>query len=177
MNRASTLALVLLAFSGSAPAKDLVGVFEDAVHNDPVIRQADANRLAAREARPQAIAALLPQLNGTAGVTRDHQSGFQDSINAITNPANPNGPPLLIVIPEPDVIDTTTKTWGLNLKQNVFSWSNWMTLKAASAQVAEAEATYQAAQQQLILRVATAYFNVLTAEDTLEADQAALEAI
>jgi len=75
------------------------------------------------------------------------------------------------------VIDTTTKTWGLTLKQNVFSWSNWMTLKAASAQVAEAEATYQAAQQQLILRVATAYFNVLTAEDTLEADQAALEAI
>src|SRR5215472_3509459 len=52
-----------------------------------------------------------------------------------------------------------------------------MTLKAASAQVAQAEATYRAAEQQLILRVATAYFNVLTAEDTLEADQAALEAI
>ncbi|HEX4618253.1 MAG TPA: TolC family outer membrane protein, partial [Steroidobacteraceae bacterium] len=73
--------------------------------------------------------------------------------------------------------DTTTKTWGLNLRQSVFSWSNWMTLKAASAQVAQAEATYQAAEQQLILRVATAYFNVLTAEDTLEADQAALGAI
>jgi outer membrane protein len=177
VRRAALLACLLGGFAASAHPKDLVGVFEDALKNDPVIRQADANRLAAREARPQAIAALLPQLNGTAGVTRDHQSGFQDSINAITNPANPNGPPLLIVIPEPDVIDTTTKTWGLNLKQNVFSWSNWMTLKAASAQVAEAEATYQAAQQQLILRVATAYFNVLTAEDTLEADQAALEAI
>jgi outer membrane protein len=177
VRRAALLACLLLGFAASAQPKDLVGVFEDALKNDPVIRQADANRLAAREGRPQAIAALLPQLNGTAGITRDHQSGFQDSINAITNPANPNGPPLLIVIPEPDVIDTTTKTWGLNLKQNVFSWSNWMTLKAASAQVAEAEATYQAAQQQLILRVATAYFNVLTAEDTLEADQAALEAI
>ncbi|HXY98248.1 MAG TPA: TolC family outer membrane protein [Steroidobacteraceae bacterium] len=177
MKRAATLACLLAGFAGSAQPKDLVGVFEDALKNDPVIRQADANRLAARESRPQAIAALLPQLNGTAGVTRDHQSGFQDSVNAITNPANPNGPPLLIVIPEPDVIDTTTTTWGLNLKQNVFSWSNWMTLKAASAQVAQAEATYQAAEQQLILRVATAYFNVLTAEDTLEADQAALEAI
>jgi len=177
MKRAAILTCLLAGFAGSAQPKDLVGVFEDALRNDPVIRQADANRLAAREARPQAIAGLLPQLNGTAGVTRDHQSGFQDSINAITNPANPNGPPLLIVIPEPDVIDTTTKTWGLNLKQNVFSWSNWMTLKAANAQVAQAEATYQAAEQQLILRVATAYFNVLTAEDTLEADQAALEAI
>jgi len=177
VKRAALLTCLLAGFAGTAQPKDLVGVFEDALRNDPVIRQADANRLAAREARPQAIAGLLPQLNGTAGVTRDHQSGFQDSINAITNPANPNGPPLLIVIPEPDTIDTTTKTWGLNLKQNVFSWSNWMTLKAANAQVAQAEATYQAAEQQLILRVATAYFNVLTAEDTLEADQAALEAI
>ena len=175
--RAITLACLLAGFASTAQPNDLVGVFEDALKSDPVIRQADANRLAARESRPQAIAALLPQLNGTAGYTKDHQSGFQDSINAITNPANPNGPPLLIVIPEPDVIDTTTRTWGLNLKQNVFSWSNWMTLKAASAQVAQAEATYQAAEQQLILRVATAYFNVLTADDTLEADQAALEAI
>jgi len=177
VKRAVALACLLAGFAGPAAPKDLVGVFEDAVKSDPVIRQADANRLAAREARPQALAALLPQLNGTAGWTRDHQSGFQDSISAVTNPANPNGPPLLIVIPEPDSIDTTTKTWALNLKQNVFSWSNWMTLKAASAQVAEAEATYQAAEQQLILRVATAYFNVLTAEDTLEADQTALAAI
>lgn len=177
MKRAATLACLLAAFAGTAQPKDLVGVFEDALKNDPVIRQADANRLAAREGRPQALAALLPQLNGTAGITRDHQSGFQDSINAITNPANPNGPPLLIVIPEPDVIDTTTKTWGLKVTQNLFSWANWMTLKAASAQVAQAEATYQAAEQQLILRVAQAYFNVLTADDTLEADQTALEAI
>ena len=177
VKRAVTLACLLAGFTGTAQPKDLVGVFEDALKNDPVIRQADANRLAAREARPQAIAALLPQLNGTAGYTKDHQSGFQDSINAITNPANPNGPPLLVVIPEPDVIDTTTKTWGLKLTQSVFSWSNWMTLKAASSQVAQAEATYRAAEQQLILRVAQAYFNVLTADDTLEADQTALEAI
>ncbi|MGO9802581.1 MAG: TolC family outer membrane protein [Steroidobacteraceae bacterium] len=177
MKHVAILALALLPLAPVAQAKDLIGVFEDALQSDPVIRQADANRLAAREGRPQALSALLPQLNGTAGITRDHQSGFQDEVDAITNPANPNGPPLLIVVPEPDVIDTTTRTWGLNLRQNVFSWSNWMALKAASAQVAQAEATYQAAEQQLILRVGTAYFNVLTAVDTLEADQAALEAI
>ena len=77
MNRAATLALVLLALPLAAPGKDLIGVFEDALHNDPVIRQADANRLAARESKPQALAALLPQLNGTAGITRDHSSGFE----------------------------------------------------------------------------------------------------
>ena len=165
VKRAATLACLLAGFAGSAQPKDLVGVFEDALKNDPVIRQADANRLAARESRPQAWSALLPQLNGTANVTRDNNVGTQPFFFG-------NG-----IVPDSVGVSTTTKTWGLNLKQNVFSWSNWMTLKAASSQVAQAEATYQAAEQQLILRVATAYFTVLTAEDTLEADQAALEAI
>ena len=177
MKRASTLTLLLLAFCGAAQAKDLIGVFEDAVHNDPVIRQADANRLAAREARPQALAALLPQLNGTAGVTWDHNAGFQDQPEALANPSNPTGPPTLVVLPLPTVIDSTTKTWALNLRQNVFSWTNWMTLKEAAKEVAQAEATYQAAEQQLILRVAQAYFNVLAAYDGLQANQASLEAI
>jgi len=177
VKRAATLACLLAGFAGPAAPKDLVGVFEDALQNDPVIRQADANRLAARESKPQALAALLPQLNGTAGLTRDHSSGFESSVFEVSNPANPNAPPQLVVTQIPDQIDNTVQQWALNLRQNVFSWSNWMTLKAASAQVAEAEATYQAAEQQLILRVATAYFNVLTADDTLEADQAALEAI
>jgi len=170
MNRASTLALVLLAFSGAAPAKDLVGVFEDAVRNDPVIRQADANRLAAREARPQALAAVLPQLNGTAGVTGDHNAGEQPFFGT-----GPNGAPLVTSVRA--VSDTSTRKWGLNLQQNLFSWANWMALKAADREVAQAEATYQAAEQQLILRVAQAYFNVLAAEDGLEANQASLEAI
>src|SRR5438477_7040423 len=171
MNRASTLALallapVLLAFSGAAPAKDLVGVFEDAVHNDPVIRQADANRLAAREARPQAWAALLPQLNGTAGISGAHSGGFQDQVFQ-----PPTAERFQITT------DTNTRQWAVNLRQNVFSWSNWMTLKGAGREVAQAEATYQAAEQQLILRVAQTYFNVLASEDGLEANQASLEAI
>ena len=166
MNRASGLALVWLAFAGAASAKDLVGVFEDALRNDPVIRQADANRLAAREARPQAWSALLPQLNATAGVSRDHNAGFQDQIFA---------PP--VVQRFQIATDTTTKQWALNLRQNVFSWANWMSLRAAGGEVAQAEATYQAAEQQLILRVAQAYFTVLSAEDSLDANQASLEAI
>src|SRR5438270_1842179 len=166
MNRASTLALVLLAFSGAAPAKDLVGVFEDAVHNDPVIRQADANRLAAREARPQALAALLPQLSGTAGISGAHSAGFQDQVFQ-----PPTAERFQITT------DTNTRQWAVNLRQNLFSWANWMALKEAGREVAQAEATYQAAEQQLILRVAQAYFNVLAAEDGLEANQASLEAI
>jgi len=176
MNRAATLALALLALPLAAPAKDLIGVFEDAVHNDPVIRQADANRLAARESKPQALAALLPQVNGTAGWTRDHNSGIQTQIFSVPNPNIP-GTQQLVTAQLPDTVDSTSYQWGLSLRQNVFSWSNWMSLKAASHEVAQAEANYAAAEQQLILRVSQAYFAVLTAIDTLDADQASLEAI
>src|SRR5215468_9863318 len=170
MNRAATLAPFLLALPLAAPAKDLIGVFEDALHNDPVIRQADANRLAARESKPQALAALLPQLNGTAGITRDHSSGFESLVVGTSSGQ-------LGVVRTADQVDNTIQQWALNLRQNVFSWSNWMALKAASHEVAQAEANYAAAEQQLILRVSQAYFAVLTAYDTLQADQTALEAI
>jgi outer membrane protein len=136
----------------------------------------DANRLAAREARPQALAALLPQLSGTAGATRDHQSGIETQLFSVPSPTNPNIS-TLVAAQLPDTTDTTTYQWGLNLRQNVFSWANWMQLKEAGREVAQAEANYAAAEQQLILRTAQAYFAVLTAIDTLAADQASLEAI
>jgi len=163
-------ALVLLVLAGAASAKDLVGVFEDAVHNDPQIRQADANRLAAREARPQAWSNLLPQLAGSASEGRDHSAGFQDSFFLDANGQ-------LVRFAVQSTADTTRNQWSLNLRQNVFSWANWMTLKAAGSQVAQAEATYQAAAQNLILRASQAYFAVLAAVDNLDAQQASLEAI
>ena len=120
------LTACLLACAGLANAKDLRGVFEDALKNDPVIRQADANRLAAREARPRPSRRILPQLNGTAGVTRDHNSGSQDFVAEVANPKDPTLPPVLLVAQEQQTLDTTTRTWALNLRRIVFSWTNWM---------------------------------------------------
>src|SRR5581483_4431582 len=77
MNRPLACIFVSLALTGSATAKDLVGVYEDALKNDPQIRQAEANRRASREARPQAWSALLPQINGTLSRTQDTQDGTQ----------------------------------------------------------------------------------------------------
>src|SRR5436309_10315797 len=103
MKRLATF-LGLLTLAGSAAAKDLAGVYEDAVHNDPGIRQADANRLAAREARPQAWSAVMPQILGSATILRDHTSGYQDFVSQIPNPGNPNLPPALVVLPEPNTV-------------------------------------------------------------------------
>ena len=171
----SVMLLVGLALCGHSSAKDLLGVYQDAVQNDPQIRAADANRLASRESRPQALAALLPQISGTAGYTRDHNGGDQDQIDVTPPTATPPNHPY--AAPLPYTAGTGEKQWALNLRQNVFSWQNWVTLKAANAQVAQAEAVYAAAEQDLIFRVSQAYFNVLSAQDNLEAQQASLEAI
>src|SRR5437868_1749699 len=53
----------------------------------------------------------------------------------------------------------------------------WALLRRADSQVAQAEADYQAAQQDLIQRTAGRYFDVLAAQDTVDAAQATLEAL
>jgi outer membrane protein len=169
MNRPLACFFVALALTSAAAAKDLVGVYEDALQSDPQIRQADANRLASREARPQAWAALLPQISGDLSRSQDREDGSQGNTDPVTGAPAPGSQSVGVT--------TTSKTWSLNLRENLFSWSNWMAVKQADIQVVQAEATYQAAQQNLILRVAQAYFNVLSALDGLEANQASLEAI
>ena len=54
----------------SASAADLKEVYKRALTNDPLIREAEANRLATRESKPQALAALLPQVTAD-GVRND----------------------------------------------------------------------------------------------------------
>jgi outer membrane protein len=169
MNHRLGLTVALLASSTGVAANDLLGVFQDAVRNDPQIRQADANRLAAREARPQAWSNLLPQVQGTASQGRTHSAGLQDGLFTKKDQ--------LVALPESITADTTQKQWAITLRQNVFSWANWMTLKVADSQVAQAEASYEAAEQNLIFRLSQAYFNVLSAIDDLDAQQASLEAI
>ncbi|MGH8136269.1 MAG: TolC family outer membrane protein, partial [Steroidobacteraceae bacterium] len=68
-------------------------------------------------------------------------------------------------------------SWDVTLRQSLFRWQNWAALKRADAESAQAEADYHAAQQDLILRTSEAYFNVLAAQDTLEAAEAAHNAI
>ena len=72
---------------------------------------------------------------------------------------------------------TKSHKYGLELRQSIFSWSNWVALKRADSQVAQAEADYQNARQELVTRVAQRYFDVLAAQDDLDAQQAAANAI
>src|SRR5271154_2880944 len=173
MKRLLTL-LALCASAAAAPAADLLAVYQRALQNDPQLREAEATRLAALEAKPQALSALLPQLAGNGSVTREKDVGSTNTTEPVSAPGSPTQ---LESFPFDGRVDTTTHRYGVDLKQNVFRWENWVALKRADAQVAQAEADYQAARQDLMERVAQRYFDVLSAQDDLEAQQVALISI
>src|SRR6185369_17920529 len=64
MRRLFALGLGCLV-SFSASSEDLLTIFDQAVVNDPTVREAEFTRKATREARPQAWASYLPQINGS----------------------------------------------------------------------------------------------------------------
>ena len=163
--RIALLAGATLVLATGAPAADLTEVYHRALRNDPQLREAEANHMAALEAHPQALAALLPQLNGTGSYTHDQID--QTSPFFLGSSFVP-----LSVLTKAD-----NTQWALTLRQTLFRWDQFATLKQSDAKVAQAEVDFRAAQQNVIVRTATAYFNVLAAHDTLEAAEASREAI
>ncbi|MGA0708709.1 MAG: TolC family protein, partial [Steroidobacteraceae bacterium] len=166
----SLLAGLALTLPGLAAGSDLAEVYARALQNDPLIREAEANRLAALESRPQALAALLPQVEASAGYNEREATG--------ANPfAGFDGSGNIVTLVSRTTSDAETRSWDLSLRQSVFRWENWVNLGLSGKEVAQAELDYQAAQQDLMLRSAERYFNVLAAKDTLDAAEATLEAL
>lgn len=164
----ATAGLVLLTSRASAQ-QSLLDIYELALANDPVVRQAEMDYLAAAETRPQARANLLPQLSFSA----------QTSHNESEDPNPPTDP----VDNEPSVIISSTEregdseSMGVNINQVVFDWGRYVTLQQADKTVTRAMTDYEAARQELLIRVSEAYFNVLAAEDSLASEESARQAI
>ncbi len=161
--------------SATALSADLIEVYQKALRNDPQLREAEATRLALLESKPQALAGLLPQLNGSAGATH-YESSDRSLTPNITAPGAPgtNGSDVTVQnYTNYSTARTDTVQWGLTLRQTLFRWDRIAALRQADAQVAQAEIDYRAAQQDLILRTATRYFDVLAQKDQLSAAEAA----
>ena len=184
------IGLTLYLLTNAVPAADLLAVYQRALQNDPQLREAEATRLAALEAKPQALSTLLPQLAGNGKVSRERDTGSINQTESLAlpvcgpaipagEPCAPPGTPTTVTesFPFSGKIDTTIHQYTIDLKQSLFRWENWEALKRADSQVAQAEADYQAAQQDLMERVAQRYFDVLGAQDDLEAQQVALVSV
>ncbi|HVI53564.1 MAG TPA: TolC family outer membrane protein [Luteibacter sp.] len=161
-----TVALALAATPFASHAEDLLDAYRQARANDPVLSQADSTRLATGEGVDQARALLLPQVNGSLGITQSNPAGPSRSVltDAAGNPLlDGNGNPLL----SSDIGHTRQRALSATVTQSVLDLSKYADLKAAHASADSQNATYEAALQQLATRVATAYFQVLTNDDAL----------
>jgi outer membrane protein len=150
-----------------AAQESLIDVYQRALTNDPAIREAEATYLANSEVKSQARSTLLPSLN--LGVSRAHR--FQDTEGGAIDPIT--GTP----VGTRSQFEQYSTGYSVSLQQSVFDWSRYMSLEQADKRVVRAETDFRAAQQDLILRVANAYFAVLGAEDNLASAVAQRDAV
>jgi len=133
---------------------DLQEIYREALANDASYAAARYQQQAAQERVPQARAGLLPNVGLTG---RTDYNGYDTS--------------------EPDINNTySVYGGGLNLTVPVYRPQNWQALEQAKISVMTADLTLQQSTQDLALRVAIAYFNVLGARDQLIALEAAKKA-
>ncbi len=156
-----------------ADANDLMRLYRLALTRDTTLQAAKYQRDAAIEARPQALSQWLPQLSGTAQREREFLNEPASSYLPTTNGAASSSLGYF-GLPDCDLATVTTvhcdansTSYGLTLTQTVWSYQAYSQLKEADALAASAEASYLSAQQDLVLRVAQAYFAVLGAQDQL----------
>ena len=164
--------LVLFALPGAASAASLLEIYQQALQSDPLIHEAEARRLATLEAVPQARGLLLPQINAGANYGAGSNSGLQQQ--PVIDPGTGDVIGFVSVESESDF---DTFGWNAELRQTVFRWDQFVGLKQAEKRVAKAEVDFELAQQDLIVRVVTRYFDVLGAEDRLTSINADRRAI
>lgn len=151
--------VLALAISPAAMAVDLVGVHDLAVKNDPILQAAEYRREATGENKRQAWANLLPQVDLSGQLTRG------DSETAVMGETVSD-------------VDVDNENYRLELRQALYSQSNYEQLDIARSQISQADAEYQVAFQDFLLRVSDAYFLVLTNIDNVtfaEAEEEALQ--
>ena len=148
MKRALAICLSSL-FASAAFAADLTQVYRDALANDAKFSAARAQFEAGQEKVVQGRAGLLPVIAASATSTWNDVS-YRASSASSDYTYNSNG-------------------YAVQLTQPLFRWQNWVQYKQGELQTALADSQYGQARQDLILRTAEAYFNVLNAEDTLAA--------
>jgi len=149
------IGLVCAASSSLANAEDLLSVYNQAKKSDPTVLKSRALFNASNEGIIQARSALLPNLSGSAS----YEKSKSNKEGNLYSKGKQTG-------------------YGLVLSMDLYRHSSWLRLDNAKKSAHQSDVSYQAAKQDLIVRVTSAYFDVLSAKDDLDfakAEKAAIE--
>ncbi|MEO7432383.1 MAG: TolC family outer membrane protein [Dokdonella sp.] len=160
------LALSLAIGVPAAHADDLLQVYQEARASDPTLSSAEATKLATDEYVDQSRSALLPQIAASLDFTQSR--GGEDGQTFISDPRFPNDPNAAPISVNGTTNTIYSRSTNATLQQSILDISRWTALKSSRYTAEAGAATYDAAQQALLVRVATAYFNVLTSDDALK---------
>ena len=141
--RTMVLAAGLLVCVKPVFADDLVSILELAMRNDPTLRQAQAQLRSGNEQVRLARASLLPQLS--ANISEQRQSTGPEGTISFTD------------------LDASTRRYGVNVNQALLNMNSWYSYQSSKEADQARFYNFAAQEQELIIRVATAYFNVLRA--------------
>ena len=161
VKRSASRLLVLFGMAcaaGEALSADLLQVYHEALVNDAQYATARSTAEAGREKLPQGLAGLLPVIGATAGTTWNDNKYHADNLPGWNK-------------------DYNTHSYNVSLTQPLFRWQNIVQYGQAKWQVAQTEATFAQASQDLILRTAQAYFDVLYAQENLAAVRSSKQSI
>jgi outer membrane protein len=174
--RITALTLFLCGIAGAAHAEDLLQIYQMAVTNDPSLKSFEANNQAAHESLNRSFANFLPKI----GVSGGYTDTTTDSTNDVTT-----------VIRDPitgDIISSATRGvttqrsnnstfYSVDLNQPLYNRSYPLLYSQNKKFIAQSDADMLTARQDLIFRVANAYFAVLGALDNLDFSEAEQKAI
>lgn len=147
-----TLSTLIIAISAaisstSAQADDLLTVYQQALLNDPVVLKSQTQFMIVKEDIVLARSVLLPQINANGGYTTGEQETF--ILNSIIDS------------------EFSSLTYGASLNMQLYNHGSWLRLNNAEKSAHRSDLTYQVSKQDLIIRVAKAYFTLLSTKDDL----------
>lgn len=156
------IAIATAITSANAQAEDLLTVYQQALLNDTVVLKAQAQYDIVKEDIGQARSALLPQINAFSSYT----DGENDSLD-------PNSDGTFTTLTS----EFNSLGYGASLNMQLYHHDSWLRLNIAEKSAHQSDLTYQVAKQDLIVRVAQAYFALLSTKDDLVFAQAEKAAI
>ena len=155
--------LTAVSIASTLQAESLIDIYRLAVDNDPKFLSSGALLEANTERGNQALSALLPQLSG--------------NYNSSYNRSGSSTPTFTNFFGASTGSESGRDSLSLTLNQSIYDYSTWVNYGQAQKRVEQAKVRYQSNQQELIVRVAQVYLDVLGAKDNLAFAGAEQEAI
>ncbi len=155
---------ILTLLSSTVLAEDLQQIFNMAVDSDPTIGEARAQYNAVHTRIDQGRALLLPAVNLQANKSRNTRG---------TDGGGGCAPGAIFCTPEHDFGNSfQNEGYNLNLQQAVLNFNAWYQYQSVRKSDEVAALNLARAEQDLIIRVSTAYFEVLRAQANLASFEA-----